>query len=128
MLAISFQDRFPDPTALTFANYATALTDPYFLRITLRTFSLALVVTLITAVLSYPVAWFLARSNSRWKHLVFLAVISPLMVSIIVRTIGWTIILAMRADQRAVGRARNRDRPLRLMQSFWSVVVGMVTS
>src|SRR3982074_2325892 len=49
MLGISFQDRYPDPTALTFANYVTALTDPYFLRITLRTFSMALVVTLITA-------------------------------------------------------------------------------
>lgn len=127
MLGISFQDRFPDPTALTFANYVTALTDPYFLRITLRTFSMALVVTLITAVLSYPVAWFLARSNSRWKHLVFLAVISPLMVSIIVRTIGWTIILGNEGLINAllVGLGIVTE-PLRLMQSFWSVVVGMV--
>jgi putative spermidine/putrescine transport system permease protein len=127
MLGISFQDRFPDPTTLTFANYATALTDPYFLRITLRTFSLAVVVTAITAVLSYPVAWFLACSPSRWKHLVFLAVISPLMVSIIVRTIGWTIILGNEGLINALlAWLGIVTEPLRLMQSFWSVVVGMV--
>src|ERR1700730_5481323 len=54
MLGISFHDRFPDPPAPPLANYVTALTDPYFLRITLRAFSMALVVTLITPVLSYP--------------------------------------------------------------------------
>lgn len=127
MARMSLLDRFPDPTTLTLEFYQTVLTDPYFLRIIVRTFSLALVVTAITAVIGYPVAWFLARSRSRWKHLVFLGVISPLMVSIIVRSIGWTIILGNEGFINALLTALGIiDTPLRLMQSFWSVVVGMV--
>lgn len=127
MARMSLLDRFPDPTTLTLEFYQTVLSDPYFLRIIVRTFSLAVVVTAITAVIGYPVAWFLARSRSRWKHLVFLCVISPLMVSIIVRSIGWTIILGNEGFINALLTALGIiDTPLRLMQSFWSVVVGMV--
>lgn len=127
MARMSVLDRFPDPTGLTLEYYHTVLTDPYFLRIIGRTFSLAVVVTAITAVVGYPVAWFLARSRSRWKHLVFLGVISPLMVSIIVRSIGWTIILGNEGFINALLTALGIiDTPLRLMQSFWSMVAGMV--
>ncbi|WP_299565896.1 ABC transporter permease [Enterovirga sp.] len=127
MLAVSLQDKFPDATRVTLEHYGTVLSDPYFLRIIGRTFALATVVTVIAALVGYPVAWYLARSNSRWKHLVFLGVIAPLMVSIIVRMIGWTIILGNEGLINAVLRALGAiDEPLRLMQGFWSVVLGLV--
>src|SRR5699024_6505942 len=88
--------------------------------------SLGVIVTVLTAVIGYPVAWYLSRSPSRWRHLVFLGVVSPLLVSIVVRTIGWTILLGNE------GLINNLlimlgfiDQPLGLMRSFWSVVVGM---
>lgn len=127
MFGVSFHDRYPNPTAWTAAHYEAFLGDRYFLRVTRTTFMLGIVVTAITAAIGYPVAWYLARSRSRWKHLVFLAVISPLLVSIVVRTIGWTIVLGneglINALLLAIGVV---SEPLRLMQSFWSVVVGMV--
>ncbi|MDJ0388770.1 ABC transporter permease [Roseomonas sp. E05] len=127
MLGISFTDRYPNGAALTLDKYRDVLGDPYFLRIILRTFGLGLVVTAITALLGYPVAWYLARSRSRWKHLVFLGVIAPLLVSIVVRTMGWTILLGneglVNSALMALGLT---DTPLPLMQSFWSVVLGMV--
>jgi putative spermidine/putrescine transport system permease protein len=127
MLTVSFQDKFPDATRLTAEHYETVLTDPYFLRIIGRTFALASVVTVIAAFVGYPVAWYLARSSSRWKHLVFLGVIAPLMVSIIVRMIGWTIILGNEGLINAVLRGLGVvDEPIRLMQGFWSVVLGLV--
>lgn len=127
MLMASLQDRYPHATALTLGHYTTFLEDSYFLLITARTFLLAAVVTLITAVLGYPVAWYLARSSSRWKHIVFIGVISPLLVSIVVRTIGWTIILGNEGLVNNLLRALGFvAEPLRLMDSFWSVTVGMV--
>lgn len=127
MLQVSFQDRFPDPTGYTLEHYRTVLTDPYFLRIIGRTFLLAAVVTLITAVAGYPIAWYLARSSSRRKHLIFLGIIAPLLVSIIVRTLGWTIILGNEGLVNALLRELGViDEPLKLMQGFWSVVLGMV--
>lgn len=126
MLHLSFLDQFPGDASYTLRNYTQFATDAYFLGIALRTFALAIIVTVLTAVIGYPVAWFLARSESRWKHLVFLAVVSPLLVSIVVRTIGWTILLGneglLNAFLVATGIV---DQPLRLMQSFWTVVAGM---
>lgn len=127
MLAVSVQDKFPDPTGFTLDHYDAILTDPYFLRIIARTFLLALAVTAITAVLGYPVAWYLSRSSSRYKHLIFLGVISPLLVSIIVRTIGWTIILGNEGLINAILLGLGLvDESLKLMQGFWSVVLGLV--
>ncbi|MET7245311.1 ABC transporter permease [Methylobacterium sp. EM32] len=127
MLQVSLQDRFPDPTGYTLDHYRAVLSDAYYLRIIGRTFLLAGVVTLITAVLGFPVAWYLARSSSRRKHLIFLGIIAPLLVSIITRTLGWTIILGNEGLVNAILRGLGViDEPLKLMQGFWSVVLGMV--
>lgn len=127
MVNMSLFDRYPDETGYTLQNYIQFVTDTYFLGIAMRTFALAVVVTALTVIIGYPVAWYLARSNSRYKHLIFLGVVSPLLVSIVVRTIGWTIILGneglFNSILTAIGVV---EEPLRLMQSFWSVVVGMV--
>lgn len=127
MLGLSLVERYPGPFVPSIAKYAEVLGDSYVLRVGLRTFFLAVTVTAITAVLGYPVAWFLARSRSRWKHLVFLGTIFPLLVSIVVRTMGWTILLGNEGLVNAVLRATGViEEPLQLMQSFWSVVLGMV--
>lgn len=127
MTGMSLRERFPGPIGPSVEKYVEFLTDPYMLNVALRTFSLAATVTMICAVLAYPVAWFLARSPSRWKHLVFLGTIFPLLVSIVVRTMGWTILLGneglVNAALLGLGLV---TEPLRLMQGFWSVVLGMV--
>lgn len=126
MFGISLYDKYPQHATLTLANYQQFIGDPYHLTIVLRTFALAVVVTLLTAVIGYPVAWYLAWSESRFKHLIFLAVVFPLLVSIVVRTIGWTILLGNEGLVNSVLMWSGIVKaPLRLMQSFWSVVVGM---
>jgi putative spermidine/putrescine transport system permease protein len=127
MLGLSLRERYPGPFVLSLEKYAEFFTDSYLITVSLRTFALALAVTAITAVLGYPVAWFLARSRSRWKYLVFLGVIFPLLVSIVVRTMGWTILLGTEGLANAALLALGLIRePLLLMQGFWSVVLGMV--
>lgn len=127
MAGMSLRERFPGPIGPSFAKYAEFLGDDYMLNVALRTFSLGTTVTLICAVLGYPIAWFLARSGSRWAHWVFLGTIFPLLVSIVVRTMGWTILLGneglVNAALLGLGLV---EEPLRLMQGFWSVVLGMV--
>ncbi len=126
MFGISLYDKYPQHGALTLSHYLQFVGDSYQLAIVLRTFALALVVTLLTAVIGYPVAWYLAWSDSRFKHLIFLGVVFPLLVSIVVRTIGWTILLGNEGLVNSLlvwlGVV---NAPLRLMQSFGSVAVGM---
>jgi putative spermidine/putrescine transport system permease protein len=126
MAALSVRTRFPGPWEFTLAHYAKFVTDPYFLRVTETTLVLAIGVTALTVLLGYPVAYYFVRSGSRYKHWIFLGVISPLLVSIVVRTIGWTIILGneglVNGLLRGVGAIRE---PLPLMNSVWSVALGL---
>src|SRR5262245_1835579 len=54
-------------SGFTAGHYMKLLTDSYYLEIIGRTLALGLMVTLLTLVIGYPVAFFLARSTSRWR-------------------------------------------------------------
>ncbi len=127
MAGLSVRTKFPGAWSYTAEHYTKFATDPYFLRVTQTTFLLAIGVTVLTVVVGYPVAYYFVRSRSRYKHLIFLAVISPLLVSIVVRTIGWTIILGneglVNGLLRGLGLVRE---PLALMNNVWAVMVGLV--
>jgi putative spermidine/putrescine transport system permease protein len=127
MGSLSVRTVFPGAWEMTGAHYAKFVTDPYFQRVILTTFELALAVTALTVVIGYPVAYYFVRSRSRYKHWIFLGVISPLLVSIVVRTIGWTIVLGNEGLVNNLLRGLGVIRePLALMNSFWTVTVGLV--
>jgi putative spermidine/putrescine transport system permease protein len=80
-------------TAEVFARLGRMLTDPYDLRIIGRTIGLGLIVTVLCIVLGFPLAYLLARSTSRWAGLLLALAIFPLLLSNVVRTFGWLVIL-----------------------------------
>ena len=51
-------------------------------------FGMALVVTLICALLGAPEAYILNRMANPWKSLFLLAVLGPLLISVVVRTLA----------------------------------------
>ena len=64
-----------------------------------RHFRVAAVVTAVTLVLGYALAYFLSRAAPAWRGLFMFLVIAPLMTGVIVRTYGWIVLLG-------IGRAR----------------------
>ncbi|HTZ37834.1 MAG TPA: ABC transporter permease [Stellaceae bacterium] len=77
---------------LTLRNYAQ-LADPYFLRLIGRTAGIALKTTAICVVLGYPLAYALARAKGALASLGFFLLLTPLMVSPVVRALGWYVLL-----------------------------------
>jgi ABC-type spermidine/putrescine transport system permease subunit I len=77
----------------TLDNYQRILSDPVWLHVLLRTATMALLVTLTTIALALPLAYFLVRYTSRWRHLLYLAVLIPLWSSYLVRVFAWKTIL-----------------------------------
>jgi len=77
---------------VTTANYVKFF-DPYYLGVTWTTVRIGLVTTLVCALLGYPLAYFLARLRSRWLGLCLFLLITPLMVSSVIRIFGWLVIL-----------------------------------
>jgi putative spermidine/putrescine transport system permease protein len=75
-------------------NYA-ALLQPANLSIILRTVSMAASVTVMCALLAFPLAYYMARyASPRAKGWLYLAVLLPLWSSYIVRVYAWKLILA----------------------------------
>ncbi|MCA0200234.1 MAG: ABC transporter permease [Proteobacteria bacterium] len=76
----------------TLANYER-LIRPLYLGIFWRTIKLALIVTFISMIIGYPVAYFLARKTKRFRLTLLVLVILPLWTSYLVRTYAWMLIL-----------------------------------
>ncbi len=114
-------------TAFTLANYRAFVTDPFYLEMLLRTCGLGLLVTLGCLIAGYPVAYYLARTPSRWRGLALFLVIAPLLVSAIVRNIGWFPLLSQSgAVNWVLLKLGLIASPLSLINNFTGVVIGLI--
>jgi putative spermidine/putrescine transport system permease protein len=113
----------------TVGNYLTALTDFFYIKILLQTLGLGVVVATTCIVLGFPVAYFLARTKSRWRNLLIFLAISPLTVSSVIRNVGWLPILgdngAINSLLLFLGVIR---QPLPLIYNFFGVTVGLANT
>ena len=79
---------------LTLKTYGELLR-PENLDIILRTVSMSLAVTLGSAIIAFPIAYYAARyAKGGWKALFYLAVMLPLWSSYLVKVYAWKLILA----------------------------------
>jgi putative spermidine/putrescine transport system permease protein len=108
---------------LTTANY-TDLIDGAFLTVLLRTLRLGLVCTVICVLFGYPLAYFLARAERRVAMLGLFFLVMPLMVSAVIRTFGWLVILGRKGLVNGMLEAVGLDR-LPLLYNETAVVVGL---
>jgi putative spermidine/putrescine transport system permease protein len=80
-----------EPTLATYRQ----LLSPANLDIIIRTVSMAALVTVASAVIAFPIAYYAARyARGRWKALFYLGVMLPLWSSYLVRVYAWKLILA----------------------------------
>jgi putative spermidine/putrescine transport system permease protein len=113
--------------ALTLEHYRAFVTDPFFLVMVVRTFWLGFLVVAFCLVIAYPVAYTLARTTSKWRGMALFLVIAPLLVSAIVRNIGWFPILGESGVINWVLTSLGIvHEPLRLISNFTGVVIGLV--
>ncbi|OSL76767.1 inner membrane ABC transporter permease protein YdcU [Escherichia coli TA008] len=79
---------------LTLANIR-ALFNPANYDIILRTLTMAVAVTIASAILAFPMAWYMARYTSgKMKAFFYIAVMLPMWASYIVKAYAWTLLLA----------------------------------
>ncbi|MFU0912313.1 ABC transporter permease [Kluyvera intermedia] len=79
---------------LTLANLY-ALFNPANYDIILRTLTMALAVTVASALLAFPMAWYMARyTRGKQKAFFYVAVMLPMWASYIVKAYAWTLLLA----------------------------------
>jgi putative spermidine/putrescine transport system permease protein len=80
-------------TGWTLASYALILGDSYYYEIFFRTGWIAALVTLVCVLVGAPEAYILSRMGRPWRSIFLLVVLAPLLVSVVVRAFGWSLLL-----------------------------------
>ena len=113
--------------AVTLENYTRFFTDPFYRAVLFRTIRVAALCTAICVVLAFPMAYCLARTRSRFKNLLLMAVILPLFVGNAVRAAGWMVLFGNRGfvNSILIGSGIVRE-PLQIMYTEFAVVVGVI--
>jgi putative spermidine/putrescine transport system permease protein len=77
-----------------FGRFVKLIEDPYYQTLTLRTLRISLFTTILSLVMAYPVALLMRGLTSRWQTVLVLIMVSPLLTSVVVRTLAWVILLS----------------------------------
>ena len=106
--------------------YARFFSRRDYVDVLVRTLWVAGLTTLVSLAIGYPVAWAVARHKGRRDWLLVL-IILPWLVSVVVRTYGWIVILGNRGLLNAfLGWLGVVDTPLKLMFNTTGIVIGLV--
>jgi putative spermidine/putrescine transport system permease protein len=94
LLGFAFCSRGQGLSCGNFPTLATlsGLVDPYTLTLLVRTFSYAIGVAVVTAVIGFPIAYTIARSGRLLGATILFLVVLPIMLSIVVRSYGWILV------------------------------------
>ena len=131
MLILSVQAPDPGEVALTTnftaASYLKFFTSSFYWNVLLKTIWVSSVTTAVCAFLGLTLAVSIWLTSPRWRGLCVLAVISPLLVSIVTRAFGWMVVLG---DYGLINNLLIHLRiiatPLHMMFTNFAIVVGLV--
>lgn len=70
-------------------NYAEVFGSTTYLRVFVNTFTVAAIVTAVTLLLAFPLAWFLAVAPRFWASLLFAVIILSMWTNLLTRTYAW---------------------------------------
>jgi putative spermidine/putrescine transport system permease protein len=82
----------------------------------------------LVALISYPLAFFLARTETRWKGALIALSLSPLLASVVVRTYGWWVLLNREGALNDLLRALGWAEQPQWLPSSGAIVLGLAHS
>ncbi|MEQ4255573.1 ABC transporter permease [Pseudomonas syringae] len=109
----------------TLANYIAVVTDSYFYEIFLRTFWISALVTLLCVLIGVPEAYILSRMGTPWRSIFLILILTPLLISVVVRAFGWSLLLGADGLINQVIQFMG-GRPVKLLYTPFAVVIALV--
>lgn len=107
-------------------NYVELFSNPIFLETLVVTLRIGALAALFALLLGFPLALFIWRSSSAVRGLVIFITLAPILISIVVRSYGWMVLLSNRGVVNSflmhIGLI---DRPIRLIFNETGIVIGM---
>jgi putative spermidine/putrescine transport system permease protein len=113
---------------LILKNWREIWSDPYYAEMFLRTFRIAALVTLMTALVGAPEAYILNRMRPPWRGLFVLVLLGPLLISVVARTLGWALLFGGRTGvvNAALMNLHLISSPIPFMFTETGIVIALV--
>lgn len=111
-----------------FGNYLEFFGEPIYWNTLLRTATISILVTALTLIVAFPVAYYIAKiARRRTKAALFLLCLIPLWVSDLVRAFGWIVLLRETGIvSRLLQWAGLVSGPVELLYNDATVIIGLV--
>jgi putative spermidine/putrescine transport system permease protein len=113
---------------ITTRHYSRIIDDSYYVEVIWTTIRIGFWTTLISLLIGYPLAHWMARIKSRTGHaLLLMAVLAPMLTGIVVRTFAWMALLSDKGviNQTLISFGLIRQ-PLQLMYNETGIIIGLV--
>jgi putative spermidine/putrescine transport system permease protein len=108
-------------------NYVKFFADPYYTGVLWTTLRVAALCTVICLVMALPLAYVLARTQSRFKNVLIMLVVLPLFVGNAVRAAGWMTLFGSKGFLNVTLMQLGAiNQPLQLMYTEGAVVAGII--
>ena len=108
-------------------NYFYLWQDNLYLSAYLSSVKIAFVATLITLVVAFPMAYYIARADDRWRNILLMLVILPFWTSFLLRVYAWIGFLKNNGViNNALLSLGLIDEPIVMLQTDFAVYVGIV--
>lgn len=114
---------------LDFESFQWLLEDKIYIISYLSSLKIALISTLLTLLIGYPMAYGMAKSPERWRPILLMLVILPFWTSFLIRVYAWIGILKpegfLNSALMGIGLI---DSPLEILNTNTAVYIGIVYS
>jgi putative spermidine/putrescine transport system permease protein len=108
-------------------NYVKFFADPYYTGVLWTTLRVAALCTVVCLVMALPLAYVLARTQTRFKNLLIMLVVLPLFVGNAVRAAGWMVIFGSKGFLNVtLMQVGVIHEPLEIMFTEGAVVAGII--
>lgn len=108
-------------------DFVAFFTDPFYLEILGTTFRISVISTAVSLLLGYPTAYYMARTRSRMRKVMMVIILFPFLVSAVVRSYGWMVLLGTKGLLNTFLKALGLiSRPLKILNTETAVILGMV--
>jgi putative spermidine/putrescine transport system permease protein len=108
-------------------NYIKFFADPYYTGVLWTTLRVAALCTLTCLVLGLPLAYVLARTQSRYKNVLIMLVVLPLFVGNAVRAAGWMVAFGSKGFINvSLMQLGVITQPLQIMFTELAVIIGII--
>ena len=113
--------------AFTFESYTNFFSSSFNLTILWRTIKLSLIVTVVTVILGLPTAYYISRTNKKWRSLLMGLVLFPLLTNSVVRSFAWINILGTNGIiNQFLMNTGLVSEPVRMLYTEFAIVIGSV--